>query len=755
MPEKAKTIIYVHGIGNKPREDVLKCQWDRALFGFELGERSRLAYWVNRIFYPNPSPVTCQNGDKTRVGEEGGDVQIRSVSIPETKAVLDAEIEAIAQSPKEQAFLKKLEAELIAGEKVDSGTIRAAGVEQKVLPLPSFLRKWITQRVTRALLRDVHEYFFVGERREAMRKSVLDRISVGGGPFVVIGHSQGSMIAYNVLCDLDPRKHNIALFVTIGSPLGLTEVHDQLRKVRKEKTLRVPACVKSWLNVADPLDVVALDKWLGGEFTPKGFIKDEIRWNQDSPRDSHSGTGYLSLSTVQSAVQQAVDIGQFQPVANFVIARDLVREMETEGLQRHPVLIEVVTPAGKELTETSSAHDGIVKWLLKESNETEEGLKIERLKRYISANLTRREVELLASTFLEQKLQVYRLWKNARKRALISRSVDTVQARPAHLGYGARGHGILWAVLDSGIASGHPHFGAYKNIAAEFDCTKRGPLVTGGKAPDGNGHGTHVAGIVAGYYEFKTRGKPPEVYSGMAPAAQLYIYKVLDNAGNGNDAWIVKALDHIASVNDQAGQPAIQGVNLSLGGGFDPSVFGCGYTPLCTELRRLWNQGVLVVIAAGNEGFAVLQGAHGEIDANMDLSIGDPANLEEAIAVGSVSKTNPHTYGISYFSSRGPTADGRPKPDLVAPGERILSCRHDFDKKPKGADDLYVEMSGTSMAAPHVSGILASYLSARREFIGNPSKLKELLLANCTDLNRARLHQGAGLPNLVKMLMNS
>ena len=64
----------------------------------------------------------------------------------------------------------------------------------------------------------------------------------------------------------------------------------------------------------------------------------------------------------------------------------------------------------------------------------------------------------------------------------------------------------------------------------------------------------------------------------------------------------------------------------------------------------------------------------GDIDANMDLSIGDPANLDEAIAVGSVNKTNPHTYGISYFSSRGPTADGRQKPDLVAPGERILSC---------------------------------------------------------------------------------
>ena len=87
--------------------------------------------------------------------------------------------------------------------------------------------------------------------------------------------------------------------------------------------------------------------------------------------------------------------------------------------------------------------------------------------------------------------------------------------------------------------------------------------------------------------------------------------------------------------------------------------------------------------------------------------------------------------------------------------ERILSCRHDFQKNGKTVKDLYVEMSGTSMAAPHVSGLLASYLSSRREFIGFPTRLKQILLAHCTDLKRDPMHQGAGLPNLVKMLMNT
>ena len=116
-------------------------------------------------------------------------------------------------------------------------------------------------------------------------------------------------------------------------------------------------------------------------------------------------------------------------------------------------------------------------------------------------------------------------------------------------------------------------------------------------------------------------------------------------------------------------------------------------------------------------------------------------------------KTNPHTYGISYFSSRGPTADGRKKPDVVAPGEKIVSARHDWkDKENPAVDDLYVEMSGTSMAAPHVAGLLAAFLSLRREFIGYPDRAKSLLLNGCIDLGRDPFMQGAGLPNLIKVL---
>ena len=97
--------------------------------------------------------------------------------------------------------------------------------------------------------------------------------------------------------------------------------------------------------------------------------------------------------------------------------------------------------------------------------------------------------------------------------------------------------------------------------------------------------------------------------------------------------------------------------------------------------------------------------------------------------------------------------DGRSKPDCVAPGEQILSCRHKWTRNAKDIDPLYYRLDGTSMAAPHVSGILAAFLSRRREFIGEPDRVKKILLENCTDLERDRLLQGAGMPNLVRMLV--
>ncbi|MEX2273912.1 MAG: S8 family peptidase [Vicinamibacterales bacterium] len=747
---RACTIVYVHGIGNKPIESILKCQWDHALFGFDLGARSRLAYWVNREYYPSPSAGTCATGDLIDV-EEAPTGRALTVQQHLDETPIEEEVASLTSNPKEQQTL------LDILERIDNHEVpaivtgpAASGISGLILPLPGPLRRWITRKLTRAFARDVHDFLFVDARRDLMRRSLRERLESGGGPFVVIAHSQGSMIAYDVLShmpDLD-----VPLFVTIGSPLGIQEVQDELKRFQKVKTLAVPKCVGQWLNVVDNWDPVAADEKLSNDYTPKGAIHDEKVRNLDSPRHPHSGSGYLKTDIVRHAVREAVRVDLFQPVAPFVLARNLVRRLENAPREAyHPVLIELMDPADSR-TPLADLRKELVDRIRVQTKRSDDDLRLQEMRRYIAADLTRGEAETLASEFGMKGLLIKRIWRNEIKRALLETSINAVHAGAAHIGYRAHGQGIHWAVLDSGINNAHPHFARFQNIAAEVDCTGR--AIVEGKANDQNGHGTHVAGIIAGTHTFAAAGDGAErTISGVAPHAKLHVYKVLDAEGQGEDAWIIKALDHIAELNERAGRLVIHGVNLSLGGPFDQSTYGCGHTPLCDELRRLWRQGVLVVLAAGNEGFAVLRSLDGEIDANIDLSIADPANLDDAIAVGSVHKTNPHTYGVSYFSSRGPTADGRQKPDVVAPGERILSCRHRFPAGAATPDKLYIEMSGTSMAAPHVSGVLAAFLSVRGEFAGETDRVKELLVRNCTDLARDPYQQGAGLPNLVKMLV--
>ena len=129
----------------------------------------------------------------------------------------------------------------------------------------------------------------------------------------------------------------------------------------------------------------------------------------------------------------------------------------------------------------------------------------------------------------------------------------------------------------------------------------------------------------------------------------------------------------------------------------------------------------------------------------MDMGISDPGNAEHVITVGSTHKIEPHHYGISWFSSKGPTGDGRFKPDVVAPGERIKSAGISSNKSE-------VEKSGTSMATPHVSGAIAQFLSVKKEFVGHPLQVKKFLIENCTDLGRDRNFQGAGMIDVLRMI---
>ncbi len=748
------TVVYVHGINNKPVASVLKCQWDSALFGAAMGDRTRMAYWINRARYPVPEPGSCASKDGLSDFDAG--LGIRSL------ATEDLDTGPELSAPQRQ-LMARLEQRLLEPVAEESG--KAA----KVLPLPAGMRRWIVRQISRLFLKDVRDFFFDAIERERMEQILLERLMVGGGPFIVIGHSQGSMIAYQVLRKLQKLQCDVRLFLTIGSPLGLQEVQDMLVKLEPGLPLAVPDCVDRWLNVAERLDPVALDADLSDDYgqNPRGVGIENIvglKINPEWESNPHSGTGYLSTDAVRQAVRDTTGANFSNLVGRAILMKDLVSDLENgEREQRHPTLIQLVSDDSQagSLDEARTRLQALLTEVLAQSQASAADCRIQTMKRFVSADLTRNEIEQLRSHCSELKID--RVWRNSVKRQLIHQSSQTVQARPANLGYGARGQNIAWAVLDTGIAAGHPHFAAHQNVVAQWDCTTGGPpqrLTPQDKRfakLDGNGHGTHVAAIIAGAMKLaQSPDDPREIdLQGMAPEARLYGFKVLKDSGSGEDAFIIKALDLIADLNERAGQLLIHGINLSLGGNFDPSVFGCGHTPLCQELRRLWRQGVLICLAAGNEGYALLESQNGVMPANMDLSIGDPANLDEAIAVGSIHKSNPHSYGVSYFSSRGPTADGRMKPDLVAPGENILSARHQWPKQGSNARDYYVEMSGTSMAAPHVSGLLAAFLSVRSEFIGYPDRVKQLLLAHCTDLERDPYIQGRGMPNLIKMLLNT
>jgi Subtilase family/TIR domain len=174
---------------------------------------------------------------------------------------------------------------------------------------------------------------------------------------------------------------------------------------------------------------------------------------------------------------------------------------------------------------------------------------------------------------------------------------------------------------------------------------------------------------------------------------------------------------------------------------------------LCLEVDRLVRSGVVVVVAAGNTGSGTVKTLMGAYNTVLEGSINDPGNAELAITVGSTHRDMPQKYGVSYFSSKGPTADGRKKPDILAPGQDIVCCSTGRMKAESGKahdDAIYLETSGTSFATAVASGAVAVLLSGRRELIGQPEVLKRLFLETATDLQRSEFYQGHGLINLMK-----
>lgn len=276
--------------------------------------------------------------------------------------------------------------------------------------------------------------------------------------------------------------------------------------------------------------------------------------------------------------------------------------------------------------------------------------------------------------------------------------------------------------------------------------------------PPASHHGTHVAGILAADWRPDDLaddlvqddvGTPRRhvARTGMCPELELYDLRVIGPDGDPDEFALIAALQFVRALNSYHDHLTIHGANLSLSIPHDVSNYACGRTPVCEESDRLVASGVVVVAAAGNHGRTRYVTTDGKLDEGYrTVSITDPGNAESVITVGATHRAEPHAFGVSYFSSRGPTGDGRFKPDLVAPGEKVTSTVMANDSPSEES------MDGTSMAAPHVSGAAALLLSRYPELIGKPAEVKRILCKSATDLGRDRYFQGAGLLDTLRAL---
>ena len=277
------------------------------------------------------------------------------------------------------------------------------------------------------------------------------------------------------------------------------------------------------------------------------------------------------------------------------------------------------------------------------------------------------------------------------------------------------GQGITVAVLDTGICA-HPDFG--NRIAGFRD------FVHGKEDPyDDSGHGTHVAGILAGDGRL-SKGR----YAGMAPKASLLIGKVLDQDGNGSVETVLEGMRWVLSIRKKY---PIAVVNISVGA--KQNLETCQKKQLVRGAESLWDAGISVVASAGNDG-------------PKRGSIASPGDSRKIITVGAYEEIRwrEHAVGGRWkYSGRGPSDLCVIKPDLVAPGLGIVSCGRMEQEK-----QAYVEKSGTSMAAPMVAGAAACLLSEYSDMSNVEVKLR--LRESCTPLKEEGT--GWGLLNMSRLL---
>jgi serine protease AprX len=312
-------------------------------------------------------------------------------------------------------------------------------------------------------------------------------------------------------------------------------------------------------------------------------------------------------------------------------------------------------------------------------------------------------VQMQATPEAIQRLQedpdVLRIEPDIVMRALLDAATPLVRV-PQLWAEGLRGDGIRIAVVDTGLDEAHP------DLAGRVEKTVD---LTGEGGGDRNGHGTHCAGIAAGSGA-ASNGR----YRGAAPGATLLGAKVLRANGEGMMSDVMAGVEWAMEQN-------VHIISLSLGG-----AGSCDGTDALSETcDAAMDRGIVVCVAAGNEGPS-------------PYTIGSPGCARKVITVGASTDQD----RMASFSSRGPTRDGRVKPDIVVPGYEIISARAAGTTLGDVVDPWYVSCSGTSMATPLAAGMCALLLQAEPGL--NPSAVKERLMTTALDLGDTPYAQGSG-----------
>lgn len=334
------------------------------------------------------------------------------------------------------------------------------------------------------------------------------------------------------------------------------------------------------------------------------------------------------------------------------------------------------------------------------------------------------EMSVQAIQRLARSPGIERVTLDREVRALLDVAAPTVGAPQVWQGQGT-GKGQAIAVIDTGIYQHQDLTKPVNRIIAFKD------FVKGKSDPyDDNGHGTHVAGILAGNGT-ASGGK----YRGIAPEAAVVGVKVLDANGSGRISQVIEGIQWVIQnrVLKRDGVGTIGVINLSLGAPADKPYQD---DLLCAAVAAAWKAGIVVCAAAGNDGPA-------------STTIGTPAISPVIITVGA---TDDHGTvdraddTIAPYSSRGPTNTGDVKPDVVAPGTNIVSLRSSKSTLDKVVGNRvgsrYLTLSGTSMATPVVAGACALILQNRQGI--SPDGVKEALMKTAGDLNLDQFTQGAG-----------